>query len=112
MDSLTPMLLVFLGCAGFFWFDIVRAREVATSASKRACMQCQVQFLDQTVRLTGMKLARNDSGNLGLRRHYRFEFSEAGADRHSGTVVIRSGLAREVVLEGTTTGTVVIPMAG
>ncbi len=106
------MLLVFLAAAGFLWFDIVRAREVATSASKRACQQCQVQFLDQTVRLSGMNIARSESGNLGLRRHYRFEFSEGGADRHSGSVVIGSGRAQQVVLEGTASGTVVIPMAG
>ncbi len=114
MDSLTPLLLLFLAAVGIAWFDGVRARERATAASKLACEQCQVQFLDQTVRLGGMSLKRSAKGNLGLCRSFRFEFSEGGADRRPGTVIVQSGTARQVILEGTSTGTLngtlVIPL--
>ena len=47
-----------------------------------------MQWLDQSVHATGMRLRRQDSGWLGIERSFRFEYSEDGQDRHIGRVVL------------------------
>ncbi len=110
MDTLTPALLLLLGALGYLWFNGVRAREAAVAACRHACSQVQVQFLDQTVRLSGLGLARAPSGSLSLRRHFRFEFSEQGSDRQPGMVVLLAGQPTQVILDGAASGRLVIPM--
>lgn len=71
-----------------FWFAGRRAAELATEIGRRACARAGVQWLDQSVHLLSMRLRRGPDGWLGLERHYGFEYSTVGADRHPGRIVL------------------------
>ena len=93
-------LLVFLllALAVWFFFDSLKAREIAHAAARRACEQAQVQFLDDTVSQSALRLARNDEGRLILERHFRFEFSTTGDDREQGRVRLLGNRVQDVNL--------------
>lgn len=78
------LVLIALAAIGWFWSDSLRARESMTAACTRICRDMHLQFLDETVALARLRLARAPSGNLTWRRLYVFEFSESGADRWKG----------------------------
>ena len=48
-----------------------------------------MQLLDQTVHAIGLRLRRGEDGRLGFERTFRFDYSEAGDDRHVGKLVLR-----------------------
>lgn len=85
----TLLLLMIVGAAGFFFFTAARAAaERATEIGRDACQAAGVQWLDQSVHATGMRLRRREDGWLGIERSFRFEYSEDGHDRHVGRVVL------------------------
>jgi hypothetical protein len=85
----TLLLLMLVGVAGFFFFTAARAAaERAAEIGRDACQAAGVQWLDQSVHATGMRLRRHDNGWLGVERSFRFEYSEDGQDRHIGRVVL------------------------
>lgn len=77
--------------AGFawLWLDSLRAREVAVRAAREVCVAEGLQFLDWTVAITSLKLARNESGRIQIQRAYDFEYSDTGNNRLKGSVVLR-----------------------
>ena len=78
-----------VGVAAFFIFTSARAAaERAAEIGRDACQAAGVQWLDQSVHATGMRLRRHDNGWLGVERSFRFEYSEDGQDRHIGRVVL------------------------
>jgi hypothetical protein len=85
MDNLFAILALLL--LGWFWLDSLRARELATGICRAACTQRGLQFLDQTVALRRIALRRAPEG-IRLRRVYRFDFSEEGAGRRCGHLVL------------------------
>ncbi|MCP3868025.1 MAG: DUF3301 domain-containing protein [Gammaproteobacteria bacterium] len=85
MTTLTGLLIIALTL--WFWLDSARAREIATAASKAACRQRELQFLDQTVELRRIGLRWTNRG-LRLRRLFRFEYSEQGVGRHAGHITL------------------------
>ncbi|MBX2879809.1 MAG: DUF3301 domain-containing protein [Granulosicoccus sp.] len=70
------------------WWTGSRARELAIAHAKRVCKQYQVQFLDQTVALSRIRTAHDNTGKPCLKRVYRFEFSNHENYRDSGTVTL------------------------
>ncbi|MDT3671646.1 MAG: DUF3301 domain-containing protein [Aromatoleum sp.] len=85
-------------CAlGWYWFDSVRARDIAVEAARAACRREDVQLLDETVAGRSVRAARDDDGRLRLRRVYDFEFSSSGNDRRRGSLVLLGG--RVVMLD-------------
>lgn len=76
--------LVGLAAVGWFWNDSLQARERMTAACTRLCKDMDLQFLDETVALAGLRLTRSADGWLAWRRLYVFEFSESGSDRWQG----------------------------
>lgn len=82
-----------------YWLDAMRGKELARAAGRRACEQAQVQFLDDTVELVRVRVRRDARGHLGLRREYRFEFSDDGADRRGGEIALLGRQVLRVVLE-------------
>lgn len=58
------------------------------AAANKACQSEGLQFLDETVSIVSLKLARNDDGQLLLRRVYNFEYSDTGDNRRSGSVIM------------------------
>jgi hypothetical protein len=99
MDSL---YLVILGGAVWLWWRASgEARDRANRAVVAACDEAAVQLLDGTVVFKSLRLARDGHGRLALRRTYVFDYSEDGASRRHGFVVLR-GTEVEIVGLGPT----------
>ncbi len=75
--------------AGSVWyfFDAMRAREIATATVREYCKQSCLQFLDGTVGLKTVSFTA-ENGKLRVRRHYEFHFSESDHSRNIGLVTI------------------------
>jgi len=99
MDVMSLLLLLSLAVAGWFWFDSLRALEVARRAGKRVCEAENVQFLDDTVARMALALVRDATGRRVLRRTYRFEFSETGNTRLEGQLVLLGDKLESVTME-------------
>ena len=85
----TLLILMIVGAAAFFFFSSARAAaERAVEIGRDACHAAGVQWLDESVHATGMKLRRHDDGWLGIERSFRFEYSDDGQERHVGRVVL------------------------
>lgn len=94
--NLHELLLLVITVAGIaFWLDNLKAREIGIAAAQTACHDEGCQFLDDTVVGRSLRLARDDSGRLRLRRVYSFEYSDNGDNRRSGSVTL---LGHEVEL--------------
>jgi hypothetical protein len=91
--------LLGLAAVGWFWLDAMRAREAAHVAGKRACEREGVQFLDDTVTIERLRLARDGRGRLLVRRIYRFEFSDTGDNRLEGAIVLLGGRVESLTME-------------
>jgi len=99
MDVISLLFLLLLAVLGWFWFDSLRALEVARSAGKRACSNANVQFLDDTVANIALALVRDKSGRRVLRRTYRFEFSETGDTRLEGQLILLGDRIESLTME-------------
>jgi hypothetical protein len=91
--------LVVLALAGFFWVDSLRARERALEAGRAACRRYGLQFLDETVAIARLRLARNGEGRLRFARTYAFEFSDTGNNRRQGAIVMLGAEIADLQLE-------------
>ena len=85
MNSLWAIFILLL--IGWYWLDSLRAREMALGICRAACEQRALQFLDQTVAMRRLRVRWTTNG-LRLRRTYRFEFSDEGADRRGGYLTL------------------------
>lgn len=93
------LALILIAAIAWFWSDSLRARESMTVACTRICQDMHLQFLDETVALARLRLARGPDGNLAWRRMYVFEFSESGADRWKGRALLLGRRVESVHLE-------------
>ena len=84
----TLIYLLLLALLAWFWLDSLRSREIATHTCKAVCRRDQLQFLDDTVSLQNLGLARDAKGTLRVRRAYRFEYATRGDRRYRGLVVM------------------------
>ena len=101
---LIVMIIAALGLA--YWSAARAAAERADQLGRDACRAAGVQWLDQTVHAAGLRLRRGDDGRLGFERSFRFEYSQDGADRHVGRLVLRGD--RLVAFAGPTRATSVV----
>lgn len=92
------VLFGFLALAGYS-FSALRNKELARAAGQRACEQADVQFLDDTVELTKLRLRRSEGGALVLYREYRFEFTNDSAHRYRGEITMLGRRVLRVTLE-------------
>lgn len=88
MPLLELVSLFFLGGIAWLWYDSLKARDAGMDAARAACTADGLQLLDDTVSIAGLKPARNDDGQLVLRRVYEFEYSDTGDNRRRGSVVL------------------------
>jgi len=91
--------LVGLSALAWLWYDSMRARERAVAAGQAACARDALQFLDETVECVSLRPARNEGGRLVLRRVYRFEFSDDGAHRRGGSIVMLGSEVESLTME-------------
>lgn len=99
MDFASLLLLAVLGLGFWFWLHSIRILEIAREAGRQACNRMDVQFLDDTVASTKLRLARDKNGRRILRRTYRFEFSETGNSRREGEVIMLGDRVESVTME-------------
>ena len=96
------LLLAFAGgCLVLWWRASIDARERANAAAHEACASAHAQLLDGTVVFQRLRAARDTQGRFALRRTYVFDYSEDGASRRRGFVILR-GATVEVVGLGPT----------
>ncbi len=95
-EALAILLIV---AAAFLWADSLKARERAIRAGRSACDRYQLQFLDDTVAFTRLRLARDDEGQLKIARTYTFEFSDTGNNRRHGAIVMLGAEVADMHLE-------------
>jgi len=86
----TLVILMIVAATVFaFWSAGRAAAERAERLGRDACRAAGVQWLDQSVHETGLRLCRHDNGWLGFERTFRFDYSLDGQDRHVGRLVLR-----------------------
>ncbi len=90
--------LLILALVIWFVWDSLKAREAAHAAARKACEEAGVQFLDDTVSQSGVRLARDAEGRVVMERQFRFEFTPSGDDRQQGRVRLLGGRVQEVNL--------------
>jgi hypothetical protein len=93
-------LLGVLGAVGWYWYTGMQAREQAIAAGRHSCSVSGIQFLDESVALSRIRLARNGSGQLQLQRDYRFEFSDTGNNRRPGVIRMLGNCVEWINLDG------------
>jgi hypothetical protein len=91
--------LALIAAGIFLWLDSLRARERAVQAGRRACERYDLQFLDDTVSFTRIRLRRGEDGQLKIARTYTFEFSDTGNNRRHGAIVMLGGELQDLQLE-------------
>ena len=88
MTELATFALV-AGALMFLWRAGVEARGVAYHAAREACEQSGLQLLDGTVVFKSWRAGRGGDVRLALYRTYLFDYSEDGASRRQGFVILR-----------------------
>jgi uncharacterized protein DUF3301 len=91
-------LIVLVGAA-LLWADSLKARERAVKAGRSACERYQLQFLDDTVSFARLRLARDEEGQVRIKRTYTFEFSDTGNNRRHGAIVMLGAAVADMHLE-------------
>jgi len=91
--------IVLIAAGLFLWLDSLRARERAVRAGRAACERYALQFLDDTVSFSRMRLRRDGEGQLRIARTYTFEFSDTGNNRRHGAIVMLGGELQDLQLE-------------
>lgn len=95
MPVFETLSLLILGALAWLWFDSIGVREIGIRTAKAACAADGLQLLDDTVSFAGLRLERDDDGQVALRRVYAFDFSDTGDNRRRGSVVL---LGRRVLV--------------
>jgi hypothetical protein len=91
--------IVLIAAGLLLWVDSLRARERAVKAGRDACERYDLQFLDETVSFTRLRLARDEDGQLKISRTYTFEFSDTGNNRRRGAIMMLGGDLADLQLE-------------
>ena len=91
--------IVLIGAGIVLWIDSLRARERAVEAGRSACKRYALQFLDDTVSFARLARAREDEGQLRIRRTYTFEFSDTGNNRRNGAIVMLGARVHDLHIE-------------
>ena len=93
------LVLIAVTAAGLYWLAAMRCKEIAVATARRECKLCDVQLLDQTVHQNHISLSRDTRGQWRVWREYRFEYSEDGVSRHSGSLVLLGQKVVRVALD-------------
>jgi len=85
--SLSSLFLLMCAGAGVAWlWHAHGVRERALRLVKRHCQRLDLQLLDDTVALQGLKWLPDARGRRSLARVYAFEFTVTGEQRHRGSI--------------------------
>ncbi|VAW89243.1 hypothetical protein MNBD_GAMMA17-490 [hydrothermal vent metagenome] len=78
------LLLCGVVMAAAFWWRTNELKQIAYQVARRRCDESGVQFLDDSVVLSKVRLRRNDEGRIALLCHFSFEFATVGDMRYCG----------------------------
>jgi hypothetical protein len=94
----------------WFWFDSLRANEIAKALCQKLCRHYEVQFLDDSVSLHKLAVRRAEKSGerqamwwqLVIHRVYHFDFvdPEDSESRHTGTMMMRGKFPSFVDIPG------------
>jgi hypothetical protein len=88
MTELAAFALV-VGALALVWRAHVEARGIAFAAAHEACADAGLQLLDGTVVFRSWRAARGGGWRIALYRTYLFDYSDDGASRRQGFVILR-----------------------
>ena len=94
MPTFEIVSLLLIAALVWFWLDSLNAREAGMEASRATCSAEGTQLLDDTVAIRSTWLARDDDGQVRIKRTYGFEYSDTGNNRRNGSVTL---LGRRVI---------------
>lgn len=94
------LLLALFGVMAWYWYAGLHAREQAVAVGRRACAASGLQFLDDSVALRRLRLARSGEGQLQFQRDFHFEFSDTGDNRRPGVIRMLGERVEWVSLDG------------
>ncbi|MES2355850.1 MAG: DUF3301 domain-containing protein [Pseudomonadota bacterium] len=106
MSLIQLFIFLVLGIGVWFVLDSLKVREIAIHASRAACNAENFLFLDDTVAIESTRPARDDRGQLRIRRVYNFEYSDTGNNRRQGTVILVGNIVVTVYV-----GLTIVPAA-
>ncbi|HTN31436.1 MAG TPA: DUF3301 domain-containing protein [Pseudomonas sp.] len=86
MSLASIFLLICAGAVAAWFWHAHGVRERAVRVVKKHCERHDLQLLDDTVALQGMKWLPDAKGRRRLARVYAFEFTVTGEQRHHGSI--------------------------
>ncbi len=89
-------LIAFVGLLVLFWYDSMRAKEIAIDTSRNMCERHGLQLLDDTVAIKHISLARDEIGKLRIERGYSFEYCDEESNRKIGLIKLCGVLVTEI----------------
>ena len=94
------VLLLVAAVITMLWLDNRRVQAIAVARCRAACERAGVQFLDDIAPVWRIRLARDASGVLRLRREFTFEYSTPHGERRSGSIIMLGRVPVALELEG------------
>ena len=82
-----------------FWWRSDSVKSYAISHTLKYCRERNLQLLDQTMVLRGLRPIRTSDGQLRFRRRYHFEFTSTGMIRNKGQVELIGRKVKGIELE-------------
>ncbi len=80
-------LLITVLLARFFW-QTLKAREIAEKLVMNVCREAQVQLLDGTIAFNKLGFKKKSWLDSHLIRYFKFEFSIDGTERRHGLIAL------------------------
>ncbi len=93
------ILIALLLSAYLYWFNGQRVKEVALQTVRMNCSNLEVQMLDEYVALNSIRLKRDKTGKIRLRRTFLFEFSSTGNERYNGVCIMLGRRVESIQME-------------
>ncbi len=93
------ILIALLLGAYLYWFNGQQVKELALKAVRAHCFNLEVQMLDEYVALSSIRLKRDRTGKIRLRRTFLFEFSSTGNERYNGTCIMLGQRVESIQME-------------
>ncbi|MDH3380760.1 MAG: DUF3301 domain-containing protein [Gammaproteobacteria bacterium] len=82
----------------YFIYKNLRVREFVTRYARDYCRDRDLQFLDGTASITAISPTQLQ-GKLMLQRTYRFEYTDNGANRRNGVIIVIGDTIQHVIVD-------------
>ncbi len=93
------ILIALLSGAYLYWFNAQQVKESALKAVRAHCLNLEVQMLDEYVALNSIRLNRDPTGIMRVRRRFLFEFSSTGNERYNGVCIMLGQRVESIQME-------------